>query len=129
VRKFILAGLAVWLLLTPSFVPAQQDGSEGIAVDASGKLLTALVSGQPGRPLSFFFDRQGTFVGAVDNPYKDAGSAGSSAVGFLAGKGVKRLVAESFGPGLVEVLESKGITPREFRGNAGDAIRRALEFR
>ena len=86
--------------------------------------------GQPTRTESFFlFDKQGAFVEAVDNPYKDARNAGIPTLDFLANKGVKVLVAESFGSKIVEVMKDKGIRPVEFKGNARDAIKKALELK
>jgi len=63
----------------------------------------------------------------VANPYKDSGSAGIPTLDFLAGKGVKAVVAEGFGPKIVEVMESKGMRPVEFKGNARDAVKKTME--
>jgi len=129
-RTFVLAGLALSLPVTSVFVFAQQSRPEKIAVAASGKTPSALVSSQPGRsPFFLFFDKKGTFMEAVDNPYKDAGSAGISALEFLASKGVTVLVAEAFGPRIVEVMQGKGIKPIEFKGVAANAVRSIVETR
>jgi predicted Fe-Mo cluster-binding NifX family protein len=126
-KKFVVAGLAVSFLLTSVLVLAQQDRSGKIAVAASGKTPSALVGSQPGRaPYFLFFDKQGTFVEAVDNPYKDAGSAGISTVDFLAGKGVSDLVAEGYGPRIVEVMKGKGIRAVTFTGTAADSVKKLL---
>jgi predicted Fe-Mo cluster-binding NifX family protein len=101
-----------------------------IAVAASNKTVSASVSSQAGRsPFFLLFDKQGTFVEAVDNPYKDAGNAGIPSLDFLASKGVKVLVAEGFGSKIVEVMKSKGMRPVEFKGNAKDAVKKALEVK
>ncbi len=69
-RTFVLAGLALSLPVTSVFVFAQQSRPEKIAVAASGKTPSALVSSQPGRsPFLLFFDKQGTFIEAAENPY------------------------------------------------------------
>jgi len=129
-KKFVVAGLAVSLLLTSVLVLAQQDRAEKIAVAASGKAPSAAVGSQPGRaPYFLFFDKRGAFVEAVDNPYKDAGSAGISTVDFLAGKGVSVLVAEGYGPRIVEIMKSKGIRPVEFKGIAADAVPGVVQIR
>ena len=129
-RKLISAGLAAWFLVTSGFVFSQQNRSDMVAVAASDKTASAPVSNQAGRsPFFLLFDRQGTFVEAVDNPYKDAGNAGIPALDFLAGKGVKVLVAEGFGSKIVEVMKSKGMRPVEFKGNAKDAVKKALELK
>jgi predicted Fe-Mo cluster-binding NifX family protein len=89
-----------------------------------------VVSSQAGRsPFFLLFDRQGRLVEAVANPYKDAANAGIPTLDFLAGKGVKTVVAEGFGSRIVEVMKSKGMRPVEFKGNAGGAVRKALESR
>ncbi len=99
-----------------------------VAVAASNKTASASVSSQAGRsPFFLLFDKQGTFVEAVGNPYKDAGNAGIPTLDFLAGKGIKVLVAEGFGSKIVEVMKSKGMRPVEFKGNATDAVKKALE--
>jgi predicted Fe-Mo cluster-binding NifX family protein len=122
-KRFVVAGLAVSLLLTSVLVLAQQDRAEKIAVAASGKAPSAAVGSQPGRaPYFLFFDKRGAFVEAVDNPYKDAGGAGISTVEFLAGKGVTVLVAGDYGPRIVEVMKGKGIRAVTFTGTAADAV-------
>ena len=104
---------------TPPAVPAEsrrQDQSDVLRV------YTELVQTDV-----MVFDKQGRFVEVVDNPYKDAGNAGIPTLDFLAGKGVKTVVAEGFGPKIVEVMKSKDMRPVEFKGNARDAVKKALE--
>ena len=126
-KKFVVAGLAVSLLLTSVLVLAQQDRAEKIAVAASGKAPSATVGSQPGRaPYFLFFDKRGAFVEAVDNPYKDAGGAGISTVEFLAGKGITILVAGDYGPRIVEVMKGKGIRAVTFTGTAADAVNKLV---
>ena len=50
-------------------------------------------------------------------------------VEFLSGKGVTVIVAETFGPRIVEVTQGKGIKPVESRGVAADAVRSVLQTR
>lgn len=129
-KKFISACL--WVLFLATLVPAlaQQGKSPTIAVAANGNSLSASVGNQPGRsPFFLFFDKQGAFVEAASNPYKDAGNAGIPALDFLASKGIKVLVAESYGPKIVEVMKEKGIRPVEFKGSAKDAVKKALELK
>jgi predicted Fe-Mo cluster-binding NifX family protein len=125
-KKLISAFLAAVLL--PGLVLAQQSKSDMIAVAANGKTASSAVSSQAGRSAFFLlFDKQGRLVEAVDNPYKDSGSAGIPTLDFLAGKGAKVVVAEGFGPKIIEVMKSKGMRPVEFKGNARDAVKKALE--
>jgi predicted Fe-Mo cluster-binding NifX family protein len=125
-QKPVSALLAAVLLL-PGLVLAQQSTSDAIAVAANGKTASAAVSSQAGRsPFFLLFDKQGRFVEAVSNPYKDSGNAGIPALDFLAGKGVKVVVAEGFGSKIVEEMKSRGMRPVEFRGNATGAVTKAL---
>jgi len=129
-KKLISTGFAALLLVTSGFGLAQQTRSEMVAVAASDKTASASVSSQAGRsPFFLLFDKQGTLVEAVDNPYKDAGNAGIPTLDFLAGKGVKVLVAEGFGSRIVEVMKSKGMRPVEFKGSAGDAVKKAMDLK
>jgi len=129
-KKLIFMGLAVLLVATAGFVLAQQGSARTIGIAASGKLISASVGNQAGRsPFFLFFDDQGSFLEAVDNPYKDAGNAGIPTLDFLAGKGVKVLVAESFGSKIVGEMKSRGMRPVEFKGSASDAVRKALELK
>lgn len=101
-----------------------------VAVAASDKTVSASVSSQAGRsPFFLLFDKQGTFVEAVANPYKDAGNAGIPTLDFLAGKGVTIVVAEGFGSRIVEVMKGKGMRAVEFKGNAKDAVKKALTLK
>lgn len=130
VKNLILAGLAVPLLTISVFTFAGEGKTERIAVAASGNTPPASVSAQAGRaPFFLFFDRQGTFIEAVGNPYKDAGSAGISTVDFLAAKGVTVLVAEGYGPRIVEVMKGKGMRAVTFTGTAADAVKKLVGAR
>jgi predicted Fe-Mo cluster-binding NifX family protein len=125
--KLIASAITALLVLFAAPLLAQQAKSDLVAVAASGKTASAAVSAQAGRsPYFLFFDKKGALVEAVDNPYKDAGNAGIPALDLVASKGAKILVAEGFGPKIVEVMRDKGIRPIEFKGNAQDAVRKAL---
>jgi predicted Fe-Mo cluster-binding NifX family protein len=95
----------------------------------AGDTPAAAVGSQAGRsPFFLLFDKQGAFLEAVKNPYKDSANAGISALDLLASRGVKVLVAESFGPRIVEVMREKGIRPVEFKGSAKDAVQNILKL-
>jgi predicted Fe-Mo cluster-binding NifX family protein len=126
-RTFIVSWLGA--LLLAASVPAlpQQGKSPAIAVAANANTPSASVASQAGRSAFFlFFNKQGTFIEAVRNPYMEAGSAGIPMVDFLAGKGITVLVAEGFGPNIVSVMKDKGIRAVEFKGTAQDAVKKAL---
>jgi predicted Fe-Mo cluster-binding NifX family protein len=129
-KKHALAFL--WVLLLMMSVPAlaQAIKSPVIAVAANGNTVSASVGNQLGRsPYFLLFDAQGAFLEAANNPNKDAGNAGIPTVDFLASKGIKVVVAERYGPRIVEVMKDKGIRPVEFKGNAKDAVKKALEVK
>jgi predicted Fe-Mo cluster-binding NifX family protein len=97
-KHFLNPTLALLALLASTALFAQAGRPDLIAVDAAGKTPSTAVSSQAGRSPHFvLFDKQGTFVEAADNPYKDGADAGIPAVNFLAGKGAKVIVAEGFG--------------------------------
>jgi predicted Fe-Mo cluster-binding NifX family protein len=126
-RKLIFICLSALLLAWSMLALAQQGKSTTIAVAADGNTVSASVADQPGRS-SFFllFDKQGAFVEAANNPYKGAQNAGIPTMDFLASKGIKVLVAGSFGSRILGVMKDKGIRPVEFKGSAQDAVKRAL---
>ena len=124
--------VCLWMLILVSSVPAfpQQRVSPAIAVAANGNTVSASVGNQPGRsPYFLLFDAKGAFIAAASNPYKDAGNAGIPTLDFLASKGIKVLVSESYGPKIVEVMKDKGIRPVEFRGSARDAVQKVLQLK
>ena len=129
-KKFIFASLWTLLLLTSVPAFAQPGKAPTIAVAANGNTVAASVGNQPGRsPFFLLFDGRGAFVEAASNPYKDARNAGIPTLDFLAGKGIKVVVAESFGPRIVEVMKDRGMRPVEFKGGAKDAVKKALELK
>ncbi len=125
-KKVILAGLVVFLLMMSVFALAGEGKTERIAVAANGQTPASTVGKQPGRsPFFLIFDEKGTFVQGIENPYykEQAGGAGISVADFLANKGVTVIVAEAYGPRIVEVLKGKGIRAVTFMGTAGDAVK------
>ena len=127
-KKLILAGLVVSLLMMSVFALAGEGRTERIAVAANGQTPASTVGKQPGRsPFFLIFDKKGLFVQAIENPYKDQAGGGISMIDFLSGKGVTVLVAEAYGPRSVEVLKGKGIRAVESKGTAGDAVKRVMQ--
>jgi predicted Fe-Mo cluster-binding NifX family protein len=99
---------------------------------AIGQTLASTVGKQPGRsPFFLIFDEKGTFVQGIENPYykEQAGGAGISVADFLASKGVTVIVAEGFGPRIVEIMQGKGIRPVAFTGVAEEAVRSLVQRR
>jgi len=102
-----------------------------IAVASNGKTAQASVSNQAAKcPYYLIFDNKEKLTEVIDNPYRDAsGGAGPSAANFLAQRGVTMVIAENFGSKMINTLKSKGIAHLEFKGSAGDAVKKALEGR
>lgn len=95
---------------------------------ATGQTRTAEVGAQAAQSSHLLlFDKKGTLVQAIENPYKNQPGGGISMIDFLSGKGVTALVAEGFGPRILDIMKSKGIRPVEFKGVAADAVQRALQ--
>jgi len=105
-------------------------GQEKIAVAATGETYAAPVSAQTGGA-SFFliFDKEGKLIETLANPEKNADSPGTAAVDFLVGKGAKVIVAEGFGPKIVEVMKGKGIRAVAFKGSAEEAVKNVLHVK
>jgi predicted Fe-Mo cluster-binding NifX family protein len=129
-NKLIVAGLAVSVLMMSVFVLAGEGKTERIAVAANGQTPASTVGKQPGRsPFFLLFDKKGAFVQAIENPHKDQAGGGISVIQFLSGKGVTTLVAEGFGPRIVEIMQGKGIRPVAFTGVAEEAVRTVVQAR
>ncbi|MFN3921731.1 MAG: NifB/NifX family molybdenum-iron cluster-binding protein [Caldimicrobium sp.] len=99
-----------------------------IAVASDGKSITSNVGTLAGRsPYFFIFDSSGKLVEIVDNPYRDVRSgAGVSVVSFLTQKGVKTLVAGTFGVRMLSAMKAKDIKYIEFKGSVHEAVKKAL---
>jgi len=111
--------------------PVCAENKGNIAVAAEGNTPTAEVSGVAARsPYFLIFDRAGTLIEALDNPYKGAGrKAGVSVVPFLAQKGVTTIVAGEFGRNMIEAMKERNIESMEFQGSAEGALKKVLESR
>jgi predicted Fe-Mo cluster-binding NifX family protein len=123
-KKGIFLMLFVLFLVSSLACSGQK---EKIAVSANGETLTAPVSRQAGlSPFFILFDEKGKLIEAIDNPYKEGGSAGIPVADFLASKGVTVVVAEGFGDRIVEVMKSKGIRAVAFKGSVEEAVKKVL---
>lgn len=101
---------------------------EKIAVAANGETYAATVSAQAGGAAFFLiFDKGGKLIETLANPEKNAANPGTAAVDFLAGKGATVIVAEGFGPKIVEVIMGKGIKAVSFKGSAEEAVKKVLQ--
>jgi len=103
-------------------------GKEKIVVAANGETYAATVSAQAGGAAFFLiFDKEGKLIETLANPEKNAASPGTAVVDFLAGKGATVVVAEGFGPKIVEVMKGKGIKTVSFKGSTEEAVKKVLQ--
>ena len=99
-----------------------------IVVAAEGQTQEASVSAVVARaPIFLFYDKTGKLLEAVPNPYRQGGGSGITVVDFLAGKGASVIVAEGFGPQIVNEIRSKDIAAVSFKGSAVDAVKSVLQ--
>jgi predicted Fe-Mo cluster-binding NifX family protein len=99
-----------------------------IAVAANGQTPEASVSAQAGRAAFFLiFDKEGKLIEALANPEKNAASPGTAVANFLAGRRATVVVAEVFGPKIVEDMKGKGIKAISLSGSAEEAIKMVLQ--
>jgi predicted Fe-Mo cluster-binding NifX family protein len=107
---------------------AMRTGQEKIAVAANGDTPGAPVNAQAASsPYFLVFDQKGELLEALENPYKNTQNSGPDVVNYLAGKGATVVVAEGFGPKIVEVMKAKEIWPVPFKGSAQDAVKKVLQ--
>jgi predicted Fe-Mo cluster-binding NifX family protein len=105
-------------------------GKGKIAVAANGETASAPVSVQAGGAAFFLiFDKEGKLIETLTNPEKNAATPGPAAVDFLAGQGATVIVAEGFGPRIVEVMKGKGIRAMSFKGSAEEAVKNILQVK
>jgi len=124
-KKVICLMLTILFLVSGLAFAGQK---EKIAVAANGQTPEASVSAQAGRaPFFLFFDENGKLTEAIANPAKDLQSSGIAVADFLAGKGVTVLVAEGYGPQIVQVMKGKGIRTVSFKGSVGEAVKKVLQ--
>jgi predicted Fe-Mo cluster-binding NifX family protein len=105
-------------------------GKGKIAVAANGQTSAAPISVQAGGAAFFLiFDKEGKWIETLANPEKNGATPGPAAVDFLAGKGATVIVAEGFGPKIVEVMKGKGIRAVAFKGTAEEAVKNFLQIK
>ena len=119
------------LQLVSFAVYAGQKGTEKIAVAATDQSPASPVSKQAARcPYYLCYDEEGKFLGAIDNPYKNARrQAGPSAAKFLSQHRVTIVIAENFGSKMIAALGKTGLKYFVYQGNAGDAVNSFLQQR
>jgi predicted Fe-Mo cluster-binding NifX family protein len=101
---------------------------EIIAVAANGETDASAVSAQAGGAAFFLiFDNKGNLIETLANPEKDAASPGTAAIDYLAGKRATVVIAEGFGPKIVEVMKGKGIKAVVFKGSVEEAMKNVLQ--
>jgi predicted Fe-Mo cluster-binding NifX family protein len=125
-RIFYLNRIIILLLTVIGY--ASGDDTVRIAVASESNTLSSPVSSKAARCTYYLlFDVNGQFLEAIKNPYKDAaGGAGTSVADFLTGKGVTKVIAESFGSKMSNAMKDKGIEYNTFTGTVEDSIKKFL---
>jgi len=99
-----------------------------IAVAANGETRADSVSAQAGGAAFFLiFNKTGELIGKLANSEKNAENPGIAVVDFLAGKGATVVVAEGFGPKIIEIMKNKGIRVVAFKGSVHEALKKVLQ--
>ncbi len=124
IRIFSFTFLLLFILVGEVFA-----GPANIAVASDGQEQDANISQQAARASWFlFFDEQGVFLEAVQNPAKDLkGGAGGAAAEFLAKRGVKTVTAASFGSKMAAALNEYHIKYFEKEGVANVVVQEMLK--
>jgi len=126
-KKLVTLFLAIFVLVSFMAYAASKDDVK-IAVAATGKTIAATVGAKLAKsPYLLICDSSGRLIEALDNPYKDSESAGPSTVNFLSEKGVKVVIAETFGQRITGLMKSKGMEYFEFNGTAENAVKNFLK--
>ncbi len=119
------------MFLYTAAVNAAEPENIKIAVASDGKTAEASVSSEAAKcPYYLIFDGKGKLIQVLENQYRDTRrGAGPLAAAFLSQMGVTVVIAEKFGSKMITALQNKDITHIEFKGKAGDAVKRALDGR
>jgi len=98
-----------------------------IAVAADGETRADSVSAQAGGAAFFLiFNKTGELIEKLANSEKNAENPGIAVVDFLAGKGATVVVAEGFGPKIIDSMKNKGIRVVAFKGSVHEALKQVL---
>jgi predicted Fe-Mo cluster-binding NifX family protein len=117
----ILGGLLVLV--------GQEEQPKKIAIASEGETIDSQVGRQGARcPWLLFFDEDGQFKEALENPYQQKrGRAGVGCAGLLSEKGVGIFVAGNIGDKMADALDSEDIVFIPFSGSVKDAIAHVLD--
>ena len=113
----------VLLFIFTSFSGAYADTMK-IAVPATTKSKDASISKETGRaPIFLFFDANGHFIEAMENPAKDQrGGISRTVIALLIAKGVTLIIAEDIGDKMEKALNDHHIKYIINTGNADNAV-------
>ena len=109
---------------------AKHEAGKGdiIAVAANGETRADSVSAQAGGAAFFLiFNKTGELIEKLANSEKNAENPGIAVVDFLASKGATVVVAEGFGPKIIESMKNKGIRVVAFKGSVHEALKKVLQ--
>ncbi len=108
---------------------AKQEAGRGdiIAVAANGETRADSVSAQAGGAAFFLiFNKTGELIEKLANSEKNGDNPGIAVVDLLSSKGATVVVAEGFGPKIIESMKNKGIRVVVFKGSVHEALKQVL---
>ncbi len=112
------------VLLLFALSPGVYADTMKIAVPAMAKSKDALISKETGRaPIFLFFDANGHFIEAMENPAKDQqGGVSRSVITLLVAKGVTLIIVEDIGDKMKQALDDHHIRYVTNKGAADNAV-------
>ena len=112
------------LLLLLALSPGVYADTMKIAVPATAKSKDASISKETGRaPIFLFFDANGYFIEAMENPAKDQqGGISRTVITLLVAKGVTLIIAEDIGDKMKQALDDHDIKYVINKGAADNAV-------
>ena len=125
-QTIILSIVVVLLVAIASGATAQ---TMKIVVPATGSEKNSLISEETGRaPFFLFFDENGNFTEAMENPAKDqSGGISRTVVSLLSDKNVTMIIAESIGDKMKQALTAHHINFAINTGTANDAVKTFIQ--
>ncbi len=125
-QTIILSIVVVLLVAIASGATAQ---TMKIVVPATGSEKNSLISEETGRaPFFLFFDENGNFTEAMENPAKDqSGGISRTVVSLLSDNNVTMIIAESIGDKMKQALIANHINFANYTGAADDAVKTFIQ--
>lgn len=130
-RNKIRLHLSLISLIIFALSPGVYADTMKIAVPATAKSKDASISKETGRaPVFLFFDANGHFLEAMDNPARDQqGGLSRTVIALLVAKGVTLIIAEDIGDKMKKALADHRIKYVINKGAADNAVQAFMATR